>query len=151
MTGSQYLHGPELFLGVVLGGGGCDGHESAQLVVASHQEGQGVVAAQRGAHQHGILHPQGPQHTLQQLRPPGLCAGLLRRCGVPKTWEQEAPLREAGKELRTAAHHGGAKRWGAAARGTSTPNVPEAVFLYCDRPARKTSFVHHIGKSKKDR
>lgn len=107
MTGSQYLHGPELFLGVVLGGGGCDGHESAQLVVASHQEGQGVVAAQRGAHQHGILHPQGPQHTLQQLRPPGLCAGLLRRCGVPKTWEQEAPLREAGKELRTAAHHGG--------------------------------------------
>lgn len=129
MTGSRYLHGPELFLGVVLGGGGCDGHESVQLAVAPQQEGQGIEAAQRGAHQHGILHPQGPQHTLQQLRAPSLGAGLLRRCGVPKTWGQEAPLRGAGKELRTAAHHGAGKRRGAVARGTSTPNVPEAFFF----------------------
>lgn len=124
----QYLHGPELFLGVVLGGGGCNGHKSTQLVVASDQEGQGVVATQRGAHQYSIVHLQVSQHSLQQLRPPCLCACLLGRCRVPKTWEQQEAPAEGGWKgtqdfLTTTVGEM------AEAHGSATPKLPRSCFL----------------------
>lgn len=122
----QYLHGPELFLGVVLGGGGCNGHKSTQLVVASDQERQGVAATQRGAHQYGIAHLQVPQRSLQQLRPPCLCAGLLGRCRVPKSWEQQETPAEGGwKGTHDFLPTTVGER--AEAHGSVTPNFPEAT------------------------